>query len=148
MRTLLYQTIIADALIVGISGATLGGVGQARVYQAGALGVGHTPAKPPRPFMLLSELPALSYPIVRDTLPAAKSRYFQVWVYDDRGDMSSIDKVLTAVETRLNNKLDGLTSASGARCVSSAIQGISQDIVDPEFDLSTRFLTLRLTSNR
>lgn len=148
MRTLLYQTIISDISIVGISGASLGGVGHARVYQAGALGIGHVSTKPQRPYMLLSELPSISYSVVRDNSPAAKSHFFQIWVYDDRGDMTVIDTILAATEIKLNGKLDGVISSTGALCLSSPTQGISQDLVDPEFDLSSRFLTVRLTSNK
>lgn len=148
MRTLLYHTIVSDDTIVGIGGASLGGVGSPRVYQAGALGIGHVSSKPARPFMLISELPSISYPVVRDNSPTAKSHFFQIWVYDDRGDMTVIDTILAATEKKINGKLDGVISSTGALCLSSSIQGISQDLVDPEFDLSSRFLTVRLTSNK
>lgn len=138
MRQLLHSSLLANAELTAI-------VGQ-RVYQSSSLGVGDVPPDPPKPYILYTELPSDPYRAVQET-SRAKARYFQVYVYDDRGSFVRIERILAFIRETLLS-LIGAVSPSGVRCTDVQWQGESGDISDVELDANSKFGNVRFVASQ
>lgn len=136
MRQLLYSSMVA-----GFAGSELQGI-----YQLGTVGVGDVPANPPRPFMVMRQMPSTRYQTVRDTSKANRQGW-QLYFYDDPGSLLRIDALLAIAELVVDG-LEGVQSSSGAWCFESLWVGISQDFRDESYDAVARFATIQLSTNK
>lgn len=118
-----------------------------RFYASGSLGIGDTPANPERPYCLFIELPSVPFQEVRKTARAT-NRFFQVFVYDDRGDYARIDNILAAVRETILGLVLQEDASTGARCIESIWTGDSQDLTDDQHDTSYKFSLFQLTSTK
>ena len=139
MRILIYQALMNNDDLTNECGD--------RIYQAGSLGVGKTPALPQRPYVLITELPGTPYPEVRRTSTAIL-RTFQIWVYDERGDLELIDKLLGFIHQSVLGLILQKEGATGAVCIESRWSGDSQDIVMDQSDLNCKYSLFQLTSTQ
>jgi hypothetical protein len=138
VRRLLHTSLLANALVVAE-------VGQ-RVYQSSSLGVGDVPPEPQKPYVLYTELPSDPYLAVRET-SRAKARFFQVYVYDNRGSFVRIERILALIRETLVS-LNGTVSPSGVRCTDVQWQGESGDISDEEYDANSKFGNVRFVASQ
>jgi hypothetical protein len=141
MRKLVYDTLI---------NSTQAGD---RVYSASTLGTSPNaqgtapliPARPGWPFIIVRFMPEVPYVDVDETSDASDV-VCQVYVYDDRGSYTLIDEVMKECRDLLK-ALTGIRSASGAFCMRSKWEGVSQDFFDEQYQSNVRFGTVRLTSS-
>lgn len=139
MRALIYQACKdIPAIAEDCSG---------RMYQAGALGIGDAPANPDRPYALITELPSVPFQEVRKTAHPA-NRFFQFWVYDDRGDFARIDNILLAVRETILGLESQVDASTGARCIGVLWTGDSQDIPQDQQDTNAKYSLFQLTSTK
>lgn len=138
MRQLLHTSLLANVELTDI-------VGQ-RIYQSSSLGVGDVPPEPAKPYVLYTELPSDPFQAVRET-SRAKARYFQVYVYDERGSFLRIERCLALIRETLVS-LVGTVSPSGVQCTDVLWQGESSDITDAEFDANSKFGNVRFVASQ
>jgi hypothetical protein len=138
VRRLLHTSLLADPLLAAE-------VGQ-RIYQASSLGVGDVPPEPQKPYVLYTELPSDPFVAVRET-SRAKARFFQVYVYDDRGSFLRIERILALIRETLVS-LVGAVSPSGVRCTDVLWQGESGEITDEEYDANSKFGNVRFVASQ
>lgn len=118
-----------------------------RFYASGTLGIGNVPANPDRPYCMYTQLPANAYQEVRKT-STATLRFFQFYVYDDRGDFARIDNILAAVRETIPGLVDKVDTSNGATCIEAIWTGESPDIADDQHDTNVKFGSFQLTSTK
>lgn len=139
MRALIYSSLLEIPAIAEDCGG--------RLYPSGSLGFGNNPEDPPVPYALLMQLPATEYTEVRFTASAV-DRFFQIYVYDDRGDYGRIDNILGAVRETILGLESKEDTATGARCIGSIWSGESQDLLDAEHDVVFKYGMFKLASTK
>jgi hypothetical protein len=138
MRQLLHTRLLGNAqLALEVDG---------RIYQSSSLGVGDVPPEPEKPYILYTELPSDPYQAVSET-SRAKARYFQVYVYDNRGSFLRIERILALIRETLVG-LSGVVSPSGVRCTDVQWQGESSDLSDEEYNANSKFGNVRFVASQ
>lgn len=111
------------------------------LFASHSLGVGPTPADPPKPWISWLELAATPFSEVRKT-SNAKTRNFQIFVYDDEGDYTRINNIMNVIE-RIVKNMAPFTDSEGTRCSDSEFVGISGNLPASQYDGACRFGTAR-----
>lgn len=111
------------------------------LFASHSLGVGPTPADPPKPWIAWLELAAATFNEVRKT-SNAKTRNFQIFVYDDEGDFTRINQIMNVIE-RIVKNMAPFTDSEGTRCSDSEFVGISGNLPASQYDGACRFGTAR-----
>lgn len=136
MRTLVYQSLLARADLAELIGD--------RIYVMGSTGIGDIPARPEKPFIIITFADAWPYHEVSETSDVER-KSVQIYAYQHRGDYTLIDRMLAIVRQTLVG-LTGETSPSGARCTGVSYRGTSADLWDEPYDASMRFATFYFTA--
>jgi len=138
VRQLLHTSLLANSDLAELVGE--------RIYQSSSLGVGDVPPEPAKPYVLYTELPSDPYRAVQET-SRAKARFFQVYVYDNRGSFLRIERILALIRETLVS-LTGAVSPSGVRCTDVQWQGESSDVTDEELDANSKFGNVRFVASQ
>lgn len=117
-----------------------------KVYLSGTLGVGEHPADPPRPYVMLGELPGFNYEEVR-TVSLARARILQFWAYDRIGTWETIDAILHRWRLIVQN-FSYTTGPNGLICMEATNLSTSGGVVDAQYDGFVKSATARLVTNR
>lgn len=116
-----------------------------RIYGAGVLGTNGIPPNPAKPYIQYNELQSFSFREVRET-SNAKNRFFQIFVYDDRGSYTRINNALNIVDEALKG-LVGQRSPTGILCLDSFISGRSRELEDAQYHAFVKFTTVEFTTS-
>lgn len=115
-----------------------------RIYGQTALGHGHIPPQPEKPFIIYTIGVSSSYREVRHTSRAAETS-LQVYCYQHLGSYTTINQMLPLVRETIIG-LEGQASPSGTyRCHEAVWTGYSQESRDDDLVASMRFATFDLT---
>lgn len=118
---------------------------ETRIYERSSLGVGDIPASPEPPYLLYGEEANIVVREVQDTA-RCQHRSFRFAAYDERGNYLRIERILRTVrETML--ALSGQVSPTGVSCLGVWWSSTSDDGVDIEQGLNTKFIIVRFTTN-
>lgn len=108
-----------------------------------AVGLGPNAPYPPKPFIVLTELPSTVIPEVQET-SNGRLRYFQLWAYDDLGDYTAIDKILARFR-EVAKAFAPLKTAEGDVCMESKVTEISGDLQDEPYQACAKYAIARLS---
>lgn len=144
MEAFLVQTFGADAPL-------LAAFGNRPIldwwYPQGVLGEGGIPAEIEKPYMQWAELEPLIHREVRKT-SNSKTRTFQLFIYDDKGDFTRINRILRHLE-RIVKAMGPFefTDEDGTVhwCSESDWAGISGSMTDDQYHTTVRYGTARFT---
>lgn len=114
-----------------------------RIFAATSLGIGMTEPKPDRPYVVWNELASRPYDEVRET-SNSESRVYTFWAYDDMGDTTRINQILSVIR-RVCKDLVPFVTPEGARCTGQEYRGRGALVVDDGLGCSTRFCIVQFT---
>lgn len=112
------------------------------LYEMSSLGIGPNEPVPDRPYIVYKELPSIEIPEVSETSDV-EHRIFQIFVYDYKGDFTTINQYLHRIKRRV--KAMAPFNENGTRCSGSVWGGMSGTIVSDGYDSSVRYGIARFT---
>lgn len=115
-----------------------------------SLGLGEHVAVPMRPYMVWKENPDLEHPEVSET-SHARTRSFNIYVYDWKGDFTRINRILAAVKVLVKGMAPFVVTVedeADIRCSGSKWNGLSQNLVDDGYDSCCRYGNATFTVSR
>lgn len=115
-------------------------------FASSSLGLGENAPIPDRPYIVVNELTDRVHQEVRET-SHSRTRNFQIFVYDHKGDFTRINKILEDLRDVVKG-LAPFSAPDGTWCSASLWGGISGQATDDAYDSVVRFGNVQLTVNR
>lgn len=115
-----------------------------------SLGLGENVAVPVRPYMAWKENADLEHPEVSET-SHARTRSFNLYVYDWKGDFSRINRILGRLKVLVKGMAPFVVVVDGEddiRCSESKWGGLSPNLLDDGYDSCCRYGTATFTVSR
>ncbi len=137
MESLLVAALSADSALQAIVGD--------RIFAASSLGVGSNPQVPDRPYVVWNELPSIPFREIRET-SNCQARLFQLWAYDEIGDWTQINAMLSHTR-RICKALVPVQTSQGYNVSGQEWLGLSGLIADQTYHVNSRFGTVRFIVN-
>lgn len=112
-------------------------------YSASSLGLGENQPVPPRPYIVWNELSDFVHQAVKETSDA-RSRNFQFFVYDFKGDYTRIEAILKVLRRRIK-AMAPFTTTDGVHCADAVWTLTSGQIPNDGYDSCTKFIGVTFT---
>lgn len=111
-----------------------------------SLGLGDNVAVPDRPYLVWREGADIEHREVSET-SNARTRTFNFYVYDYKGDFTRINRILETLKAFCKTLVD-FTTEDGVHCSGVEWAGVSPDLPDDGYDSCTKYGTVRFTVSR